>query len=63
MLWGFFKKVVIADNAAPIVNKVFALTHPSFPVIWAGVFGFAIQIYADFSGYTDIAQFVCSGST
>jgi alginate O-acetyltransferase complex protein AlgI len=56
MLWGFFKKVVIADNAAPIVNKVFALTHPSFPVIWAGVFGFAVQIYADFSGYTDIAR-------
>ncbi len=56
MLWGFFKKIVIADNAAPIVNKVFALTHPSFPVIWAGVFGFAVQIYADFSGYTDIAR-------
>jgi alginate O-acetyltransferase complex protein AlgI len=56
MLWGFFKKVVVADNAAPIVNKVFALTHPSFPVIWAGVLGFAVQIYADFSGYTDIAR-------
>jgi len=56
MLWSFFKKLVIADNAAPIVNKVFALTHPSFPVIWAGVFGFAVQIYADFSGYTDIAR-------
>jgi alginate O-acetyltransferase complex protein AlgI len=56
MLWGFFKKVVIADNTAPIVNKVFALTHPSFPVIWAGVFAFAVQIYADFSGYTDIAR-------
>jgi alginate O-acetyltransferase complex protein AlgI len=56
MLWGFFKKVVIADNTAPIVNKVFALTHPSFPVIWAGVLAFAVQIYADFSGYTDIAR-------
>jgi D-alanyl-lipoteichoic acid acyltransferase DltB (MBOAT superfamily) len=56
ILWGLFKKIVIADNAAPIVNKVFALTHPSFPVIWAGVLGFAVQIYADFSGYTDIAR-------
>jgi D-alanyl-lipoteichoic acid acyltransferase DltB (MBOAT superfamily) len=56
MLWGFFKKVVIADNTAPIVNKVFALAHPSFPVIWAGVLAFAVQIYADFSGYTDIAR-------
>jgi D-alanyl-lipoteichoic acid acyltransferase DltB (MBOAT superfamily) len=56
MLWGFFKKVVIADNTAVVVNKVFALIDPSFPVIWAGVLGFAVQIYADFSGYTDIAR-------
>lgn len=56
MLWGFFKKVVIADNTAPICNEIFALTHPSFPVIWAGVLAFAVQIYADFSGYTDIAR-------
>jgi len=56
MLWGFFKKLVIADNAALVVNKVFALAHPSFPVLWAGVFAFAVQIYADFSGYTDIAR-------
>ena len=56
ILWGLFKKVVIADNTALVVNKVFALAHPSFPVLWAGVFAFAIQIYADFSGYTDIAR-------
>ena len=56
MLWGFFKKVVVADNTAVIANKVFALADPSFPVLWAGVFAFAIQIYADFSGYTDIAR-------
>ena len=56
LLWGFFKKLVIADNTALVVNKVFALAQPSFPVIWAGVFAFAVQIYADFSGYTDIAR-------
>jgi D-alanyl-lipoteichoic acid acyltransferase DltB (MBOAT superfamily) len=56
MLWGFFKKVVVADNAAFLANKVFALNHPSFPVLWAGVLAFAVQIYADFSGYTDIAR-------
>ena len=55
-LWGFFKKLVIADNAAVVADKVFALTDPSFPVLWAGVFAFAVQIYADFSGYTDIAR-------
>ena len=56
MLWGYFKKVVIADNAAVVVNKIFALEGASFPIIWAGVFAFAVQIYADFSGYTDIAR-------
>ena len=56
MLWGYFKKVVIADNAAIVANKIFALTGRSFPVVWAGVFAFAVQIYADFSGYTDIAR-------
>jgi D-alanyl-lipoteichoic acid acyltransferase DltB (MBOAT superfamily) len=56
ILWGYFKKVVIADNAAVVANKIFALTGASFPVIWAGVFAFAVQIYADFSGYTDIAR-------
>ena len=56
MLWGYFKKVVVADNTAVIVNKIFALQGMSFPIIWAGVLAFAVQIYADFSGYTDIAR-------
>lgn len=56
LIWGFFKKVVIADNVAVIANKVFALESPSFPILWAGVFAFCIQIYADFSAYTDIAR-------
>ena len=56
MLWGFFKKVVIADSIAVIANKIFALSEPSFPVLWAGVLAFTVQIYADFSAYTDIAR-------
>lgn len=56
ILWGYFKKLTIADNAAMIANKVFSLEDPSFPVLWAGVFAFAIQIFADFSAYTDIAR-------
>jgi alginate O-acetyltransferase complex protein AlgI len=56
MVWGFFKKLVIADNVGVIANKVFALNDPSFEVLWAGVFAFAIQIYADFSAYTDLAR-------
>jgi D-alanyl-lipoteichoic acid acyltransferase DltB (MBOAT superfamily) len=56
MCWGFFKKLVIADNVGIIANKVFALGDPSFWLLWAGVFAFAMQIYADFSAYTDIAR-------
>ncbi len=56
IIWGFFKKLVIADNVSVIANKVFVLAHPGFPVLWAGVFAFCIQIFADFSGYTDIAR-------
>ncbi len=58
LMWGFFKKLVIADNVAVTANKVFALQAPSFPVLWAGAFAFYIQIYADFSAYTDIARAV-----
>ncbi|MBA3295867.1 MAG: MBOAT family protein [Acidobacteria bacterium] len=54
--WGFFKKLVIADNVGVIANKVFVLADPSFPILWVGVFAFAMQIYADFSAYTDIAR-------
>jgi alginate O-acetyltransferase complex protein AlgI len=56
LAWGFFKKLVIADNVGVVANKVFALKAPEFAVLWAGVFAFAIQIYADFSAYTDIAR-------
>jgi alginate O-acetyltransferase complex protein AlgI len=56
IVWGLFKKLVIADNVGVIANKVFALQEPEFFVLWAGVFAFAVQIYADFSAYTDIAR-------
>jgi D-alanyl-lipoteichoic acid acyltransferase DltB (MBOAT superfamily) len=54
--WGYFKKLVIADNVGIIANKIFSLEEAGFAVLWAGVFAFAIQIYADFSAYTDIAR-------
>ena len=56
MAWGFFKKLVIADNVGLVADKVFALEAPAFEILWAGVFAFAIQIYADFSAYSDIAR-------
>jgi alginate O-acetyltransferase complex protein AlgI len=54
--WGLFKKMVIADGIAPFVNMVYA--HPDrFPgiVLLLATGMFAIQIYCDFSGYSDIA--------
>jgi alginate O-acetyltransferase complex protein AlgI len=55
---GMFKKVIIADNLAPIVNRVFdspaaELTGTEMLI---GVYAFAFQIYGDFSGYSSIAQ-------
>ncbi len=56
MLWGFFLKLVIADRAAILVNQVYnnVGSYTGFEVVIATVF-FAIQIYCDFAGYTDIA--------
>ena len=56
MGWGFFKKLVIADNVGIIANRVFSMKDPGFEMLWAGVFAFGIQIFADFSAYTDIAR-------
>ncbi len=56
LVWGFFKKLVIADNTGLIAYKVFSLNEPGFYMVWAGVFAFAIQILADFWAYTDIAR-------
>ncbi len=56
MLWGFFKKVVIADRLAPYVNLVYNNPgdYHGMQIILATLF-FAFQIFCDFSGYSDIA--------
>ena len=56
MLWGLFKKIVIADRLAIIVNTVYAKPGDfSGIVLLLATYCFAIQIYADFSAYSDIA--------
>ncbi len=57
MLWGLFKKVVIADHLAVYVGQVYGQleTYRGFPLIFAAVF-YTLQIYCDFSGYTDMAR-------
>jgi D-alanyl-lipoteichoic acid acyltransferase DltB (MBOAT superfamily) len=56
ILWGFFKKVVIADNCAIYANMIFDNFggYSGITLILGAVF-FAFQIYGDFSGYSDIA--------
>lgn len=56
ILWGMFKKVVIADALAPIVDDIF-FNYQSYPAstLLMGICFFSFQIYGDFSGYSDIA--------
>lgn len=57
VLLGLFKKIVIADGIAPTADSLFnAGTTPSPWTIVLGSYAFALQIYCDFSGYTDIAR-------
>lgn len=56
ILWGLFKKIVIADNCAEYANMIFSNPpHYASSVLVIGALFFAIQIYCDFSGYSDIA--------
>lgn len=56
ILWGFFKKIVVANNCAPITNEIFA-HYETLPAssLFLGALLYAFQIYADFSGYSDMA--------
>jgi alginate O-acetyltransferase complex protein AlgI len=56
ILKGLFKKAVIADNMAPIVDQVFNSSSPTGPEVLLAVYAFAFQIYGDFAGYTDMAR-------
>jgi len=56
ILWGFFKKIVIADNCAEYANLIFnnSADYGGSTLVLGAIF-FAFQIYGDFSGYSDIA--------
>jgi D-alanyl-lipoteichoic acid acyltransferase DltB (MBOAT superfamily) len=56
MLWGFFKKMVVADNCATVVNVIWSDYQQAsgFKLLLGGIL-FTFQIYGDFSGYSDIA--------
>ena len=56
-VWGLYKKVVIADNLAPIANRIFSdpMAFSSGEIL-VGVLAFTFQIFCDFSGYSDMAR-------
>ncbi|WP_394213367.1 MBOAT family O-acyltransferase [Enterovibrio calviensis] len=52
---GFAKKVLIADSVAPIADAAFQASNVSFLDAWVGAIAYSIQLYFDFSGYSDMA--------
>lgn len=52
---GFAKKIIIADNMAVVADKAFSIEMLNAPMAWVGIVAYAIQIYYDFSGYSDMA--------
>lgn len=56
LVQGFFLKAYVADNAAVLVNKVFASPHPTGAIALLGIYAFSLQIYGDFCGYSRIAR-------
>lgn len=55
MLWGFVKKMLLADRVAPFVQAIYANPQSDGTDLVMGTVLFAFQIYGDFSGYSDIA--------
>lgn len=56
VFWGLFKKVVVADNLAVLVDGTFAVEGMSGGAALMSVYAFAFQIFCDFSGYSDMAR-------
>ena len=52
---GFCKKVLIADSVAPLVDAAFAAPAPTLADAWMGALAYTVQLFFDFSGYTDMA--------
>jgi alginate O-acetyltransferase complex protein AlgI len=58
-LFGFCKKILVADTVGPIANAAFTLPLPTFVDSWIGTAAYTMQIYYDFSGYSDMAIVLC----
>ncbi len=58
--WGFFKKLVIADNVAITANKVFAMQSPSFAMLWTGVLA---HLHPDLRGFFGLHRYCARGTS
>lgn len=58
-LLGFSKKVLVADTVSSLANAAFGLGRPSLADAWLGTAAYAMQLYFDFSGYSDMAIGLC----
>jgi D-alanyl-lipoteichoic acid acyltransferase DltB (MBOAT superfamily) len=56
LVMGFFKKIVVADTIKSIADRVYSLDEPSKIILLAGTLAFTLQIFADFSAYTDLSR-------
>jgi alginate O-acetyltransferase complex protein AlgI len=54
-LLGFAKKILVADTVASLADAAFGLARPTFVDAWVGALAYTIQLYFDFSGYSDMA--------
>jgi alginate O-acetyltransferase complex protein AlgI len=54
--WGYFMKVFVADNLAPMVDRVFGAPAPTGVEVLVAVYAFTLQVYCDFAGYSNIAR-------
>jgi alginate O-acetyltransferase complex protein AlgI len=53
--FGLAKKVLVADSVAPIADQIFNQSNPTFVESWLGALAYTVQIYFDFSGYSEMA--------
>lgn len=56
ILMGFFKKLVVANSIQILVDRIFSLSQPSGLLVFTGGLGYTLQIFADFSAYTDLSR-------
>src|SRR5205823_12490265 len=58
-VFGLAKKVLIAVSVAPVVETIYSQPHPTLAEAWTGAIAYTVQVYLDFSGYSEMAVGLC----